>query len=117
MKIIACIVVLYVLFLSIGPGIKSIYFGVKQIVFSGDSHFYSAAHESSENSDDGCGDDCNGNCNPFKTCSNCLGCTICVVPSYSAFVSVQYSDTITSTKQDKLSSKFTSDFWQPPQLT
>lgn len=116
MKTIACIIALYVLFLSIGPGIKSIYFGVKQIVFSGDSQDFSTAHESSANSDDDCGDDCNGNCNPFKTCGNCFGCTISA-QSYTAFVLPLYSDKTTSTKQDKLFSKFTSDFWQPPQLT
>ena len=56
------------------------------------------------------------NCNPFESCNACIGYAVNLSPVSISIFPLFYADKPLGTVQQKLSSDFSSDFWQPPRL-
>lgn len=57
------------------------------------------------------------NCNPFEACNGCIGYTVNLSPVSISIPPPFYADKPLGIVQDKFSSNFSFDFWQPPRLS
>lgn len=120
MKSIAYILFLYILFLAMAPGVKAMYAGLSK-----QEQKVECCNKCSLHEEDGPSPKENrssekntppDNCNPLEACNGCIGYTVNVSPVSISILPMFYADKPLASVQDKLSSDFSSDFWQPPRL-
>lgn len=121
MKFIAYILSLYILFLAMAPGVKAMYAGLSKQEQKVDCCNKCSSHkeDGSSQKEKGSSDKNTSpdNCNPLEACNGCIGYTVNVSPVSISILPVFYADKPLGTVQNKLSSDFSSDFWQPPRLS
>ena len=111
---------LYIFFLATAPGVKAMYAGLSKQEQKVDccnkcsSHKEDGSYQKQKGSSEK--NTSSDNCNPLEACNGCIGYTVKVSPVSISILPVFYADKPLGIMQDKFSSNFSSDFWQPPRL-
>ncbi len=114
MKIFAFIFPLYILFLTVEPGIKAMVSestkseccgGTCKPITEKDSQTPKPGNKNNSNK---------SGCNPFEICKVCIGYTVNFCSSYS-FLKLSFGEQ-PSPSNDKIPSNLSLDFWQPPKI-
>lgn len=107
---------IYILFLSVEPGLAAMCaYLTNQKVNCCDS--YDSCEQNLTNSDEKKPANtaaCNENCNPLKVCNNCIGYVITPSINTLAMPPVLFLDNHMALYSNNLFPPFSVDFWQPP---
>ena len=109
----AYILFLYILFLATAQGVLAMYAGLSKQEQKVDCCNKCSTHEKAGSSEKNTPSD---NCNPLGACNSCFGYTVNVSLVGLSILPVFFADKHLIIVQDKFSSKFSFDFWQPPRL-
>ena len=116
MRFFTAIFSIYILFLAVEPGIKSIGVGnTKTECCGGSCTPVSDEKSPSEKKSDSKDEKGNAACNPFANCQACIGYTVTL-----AFITETPVPTFTelqTPRTEKIPAEVALDFWQPPKLS